>query len=265
MRILLPAIGLLLAAVWYVPAMVWGYNISAAFEQMRNGAPEGVARLADLAGGPAPVRWWTRHARLNDTFNTTYLSDARGVRVRIEMPFAALLAPDEAAPAPDFASVYAAARAPGQLIRLCPELLHALAVKCDVAKPHGEIGKDGQAVLSGTLRFVPAEAPGTLAEAGDARIVQFRARLRPQVALPFTAEVRETVLREAAALCRVLRTRIGNCVVTGVSLAPARRSAPGGDQLLDAGVTLGAHGVPAALDRRAIGDALSAASPLLRF
>ncbi|TNF21057.1 MAG: hypothetical protein EP318_08355 [Rhodobacteraceae bacterium] len=148
MRYILIILGLLLFLGWSVPSLKWGLEVAEAQVALRDGD---ASQLAEVIGGPAPLRWWQRRKDFNDTVNTSFLSDERFVSIELEMPFAELLAAGEPIPDPVFREVYAAARAPSRLIRLCAEVLDTLAVTCDVAKPRARVKDDGRTTLQGNL------------------------------------------------------------------------------------------------------------------
>lgn len=240
-----------------IPTLIWGYRATIAQEKMRRGEE---ATLSSVTGGPAPMRWWSRRADLSDTFNTSFLSDDRHVQILLRLPFEDLLAPDEPMPEDVFKNAFAAARAPAHLITLCPELLSTIAVKCDVSRPAGRVGADGLAEVSGALRFVPADAPGTLPQTENADFLSLPVALTQNLELPFTRAGRERALSVARALCRALRDQAGNCVITRVVLEPVAHTGAGGIERLEARAVLTIYADPSQVDRQALKNALAQAS-----
>jgi hypothetical protein len=192
----------------------------------------GAGEQVDTGKAPANIgsftvrstaNWWKHHAKMNDIFNTNVLNKSRAVSVEMVMPFEDLLTAGEAIPEDAFKPVFVTARTPAHLITLCPELLSTIAKKCDVAKFDARIAKDGQARLSGSLQFVPADHPGGLPASENAEFINIPATLEMQQDIPFTADTRENALRVAGLLCRALRNGVGNCVVSRVTLEPLTR------------------------------------------
>ncbi len=260
MRIAILILGLTLAAAWVLvdaSTLNWAYKMTKSQAQQQSGEDIDRDEIRELAKGPPIKRWWNARGELNDTFNTSYLSDARGVRMEVRLPLDALLAEGEALPEEVFREVYAAARAPQHLISLCPELLSTIEKKCDLTRPAAKIDRDGLAKLSGSLRFVPRDEPGTLPEAKDAEMINLRVSLTQGQTVAFTPENRQEVLRLTRNLCNRLRVLAGNCVITRVSLMPRRASSRDDAQVLDAGAVLTVYGQPSQIDKAGLEDAMA--------
>lgn len=244
------------AVVWEIPATRWGYEMTQLQEKARK---DGVQpEYGNLTDGPAPVRWWKNRTKLNDTFNTSYLSDERGVSVSMVMPFEELLIQGENAPEDVFREVYAAARAPAQLMALCPEVLETIAVTCDVQRTSARVDRDGFAHLAGTLRFIPNGALGDLPDIDTAKLIPVRVRQPEDRDVTFTAETRIAVLQETARTCALLRAQIGNCVTTQITLKAEMQRDTTLLPRLRSYAVFTVYADPATLDEDAISAALDA-------
>lgn len=245
------------AALFFVffqlPAMKWGADIASV--QQRQAAGETV-EMGDLMKGPAPVRWWRDHKKLNDTFNATYLSEASQGHFVIILPFEDMLNPGEAMPDDVYKDVYVAARGPSHLIKLCTELLNTIAVKCDLSKPQGKIGRDGLAQVSGLLRYVPQDDPGILPETKEAEYMNLHFSLSGREEMPYTSEMRERAFTLAQSLCDALRLQAGNCVITRVDMKPQFRRGAEGVAVLEADARLTVFADPAQVDKKALDASL---------
>lgn len=204
-------IGFLLLAVWYIPAMVWGVQITQAMSQFQKG--DGTA-LASLLDGPAPLAWWRNRSELNETFSTDELNHRRKVSYEISVPFVDLLNPGEAAPDEVFRDVYASARAPARIMAFCPELLETLALRCDVTGTSARIDRDGTARIEGDLVYLPAYRMGDPSTVQNGDVFSARARLSQH---EDSREGRAGAIGQALTVCDALRETFGNCVLTSLS------------------------------------------------
>lgn len=213
-------VGLLLM-VWYVPAMVWGVQITSAMNAFQKGDMSAMAGLTD---GPAPLAWWRNRSELKETFDSHELNMRRYVGVEFRVPFEEILAPGEAMPTEDLRDLYAMARATGRIFPLCAELLDALATRCDSVGARGRVLNDGTATLEGNLLYVPAYDMGDPSKISSGDVFSGHARLTDIGAVDATAEGRAEVISRALMVCDALREVYGNCVISRLSFGPADRN-----------------------------------------
>lgn len=209
---------LALLAVWYVPAMMWGYKISREVARIEAGETQDHTSIAELSEGPPLVAWLRRNKRLNEAFNPTELTRERYVSYKFEMPFESLLKSGENAPDPAFKELYALARVPQTVMSRCPEILQHLGSKCDVAQTSATISRDGTARLSGQLHYVPSYEMGDPSTVSNGKLISARTRLIKQRELRNTPENRAVVFGRALDVCAKLRALIGNCVISSINM-----------------------------------------------
>ena len=231
MRYLFGVMVLVLMALplaWFYVAMFWGFTVSkdiAAFER-------GEDVLLPTA---APLRWLDDRTELRDAFTLDEITPARYIATRIELPFAEMLNPGEAMPKRELKDLYATLRAPALFAPLCDEILGHLATACDVGSFEGEVrhtgdregpwGKkerpeDGEAILHGRVRYVPAYAMGDPSIVPNGDLVSARIDLLDEGHVDNTPEGRRELFARALSLCGGLRVRFGNCVIRSVTLQP---------------------------------------------
>ena len=206
-----------IAAAWYVPTMIWGYQITKESQSVDQDNGE---RLAELAIGPAPVRWFRNRKEMRGHYSLEDLTSYRSVAYSIEMPFEALLAPGESAPEEAYRELYAMARAPSRLIAMCPEILGALASKCDVGQSEGDIRRDGTVRVSGHLDYIPAYDIGDPSAVKNGEVVTSSARIVDHRELANTPENRAEAFRRSLSLCDTVREKFGNCVLASLRFSP---------------------------------------------
>jgi len=211
-------VGLLLM-VWYVPAMVWGVQITSAMNSFQDGEAGAFEGLKD---GPAPLAWWRNRTELKETFDPQELNQRRLVSVQFQIPFKDLLASGEAMPAEDLRDLYAMARATGRIHPLCSELLAALATRCDSVGTKGRVMRGDIASLEGSLLYLPAYDMGDPSAVSNGNV--FSGQLTDLGSADATAEGRAEVILRALAVCKELREVYGNCVISRLYLGLANRS-----------------------------------------
>ncbi|UWR24554.1 hypothetical protein [Sulfitobacter sp. S190] len=204
-----------LSALWYVPSMIWGYQVSMATTRGSDVSPE---RFAELIKGPAPVRWIRGRKEMRAYYDMAQFSKRRTVRVQFERRFDSLLAEGEAAPDPALHLLYAKARAPQLLTTFCAELLVGYASSCLVGEADARLRDGGRVDLSGSLQIVPRFHPGAVADVENGEFIKVYADLALNAAREFTPETRALMSRRAVALCAALRAEFGNCVVGNLQL-----------------------------------------------
>ncbi|MEM8579846.1 MAG: hypothetical protein AAGF50_01450 [Pseudomonadota bacterium] len=206
-----------LPLLWYVPAMIWGYQVTT--ESMS----EDGAISEELVGGPAPVQWFRNRAELRGYYSLEDLTNRRTVSFDIDLDFNDLLAPGESVPDNDLLELYVKARAPSQLIAFCPEILGSFAKKCDVGSSGGRLSRDGRVRIQGSLTYLPAYELGNVAEVQNGQVMVARARLldtnAEQIATP---ENRQAALSRALELCKLVRAELGNCLISDLSFKQTR-------------------------------------------
>jgi len=207
-----------IAAAWYVPTMIWGYQItkeSQTLDQDEDG------KTAELQKGPAPVRWFRNRKELKGYFSLEDLTRYRSVSFTLNMPFEDILAPGEEAPEEIYRELYAMARAPSRLIAMCPEILGVVASKCDVGDSDGDVKRDGTVRLSGDLDYIPAYDIGDPSTVKNGEVVMVYATVAGRGELENTPEARKLVYQRTVSLCGALRERFGNCVISHLALTPS--------------------------------------------
>lgn len=234
----LGVIGFLIVLVWYVPAMIWGAQITKAMEGGDSGA------LASLLDGPAPLAWWRNRSELNETFSTDELNLRRYVSYELRVPFTELLNPGEVAPEDVFLDLYAQARTPARLIAFCPEVLDRLATRCDVTHTTARIDRDGTARLEGLLVYSPAYDMGDPSTVKSGDVFSGAAMLG---SYEENAEGRAEVFTKALTICDGLREAYGNCVISKLSF-----SAPGWDGKANAHASFDVYADKSQNDRNSV-------------
>ena len=209
-------VGLLLM-VWYVPAMVWGVQITSAMNSFQDGDSGALAGLMD---GPAPLAWWRNRTELQETFDPQALNQRRAVSVEMRMPFEDLLAPGEAMPTEGLRDLYAMARATGRIHPICATVLEELATRCDISGARGRVMKDGVAVLVANLLYAPAYDMGDTSPVSSGDVFSGHAQLNEAGDIEATPEGLARVISRALTVCDALREVYGNCVVARVSFGP---------------------------------------------
>jgi hypothetical protein len=230
-----------LSAIWFVPATIWGFQITKASEGLSTGE---TGALADLAGGPAPLKWFRTRKDLHAYFTLEEITPRRQVGLTQKLAFEDLLAPGEEMPPLDLHPLYAVARAPSLLIASCPELLTTLATACDVGKTDARIERDGSVRLTGALNYVPAYPIGDPSTVKSGEIIRVTASLTRRTAEELTdvAEDRAIVFDRAIDLCAAMAQTFGNCVVAKIDLSSRHRSGnDSGPPILDARSTLAVY------------------------
>lgn len=206
-----------LPLLWYVPTMIWGFQITK--ESMEGDG----AVSKDLIGGPAPIQWFKNRAELRAYYSLEDITDRREVSFQFQMEFNDLLAPGEDVPDPALHELYVKARAPALLISYCPELLGSMAKSCDVNSAGGSISRDGRVTVSGGLGYLPAYDFGNVADVENGDIMSARVELFPRDSeLLATLENRALAITKALKLCDEVRRQLGNCVIADLSIRETR-------------------------------------------
>lgn len=201
-----------LPPVWFALALSWGFTVNrdiALFQ--RADAVLHVVAAPMLRGVP--------EAEVTALYGTLDITPNRRISVRTELPFADMLAPVEAMPAPPLRTLYATLRASRFLMPLCRETLGQLAAACAVGPFAAEVNTGADyAVLTGDLHYLPGY------DTGDPWSVANSVIRRATVALPAAGfadgpEGRRAVYTEARRLCDAIRARFGNCVIAHINLS----------------------------------------------
>ncbi len=208
---------LALLAVWYLPTMYWGYQISRAVSQAQSGDDAAFETVGELAEGPPLVAWLRNNKKLNAAFNPTDLTTGRYVSYKLAMPFEALLKPGETLPEPDFQELYAHARAPQTLAGYCFEVLGNLGTKCNVSKSNATLSRDGTVRIIGNLQYVPDYETGDPSVVKNGELISARVRLIAGRDLHNTLGNRAEVFEKARRICTEIRTLLGNCIISSIS------------------------------------------------
>ena len=165
-----------------------------------------------------PFQWLNDRPELRDVFIPNELTKARHVTVEKVLSPDELLTFGEQEPDQAFLELYAAARAPAQLIPYCAEVIATIGQSCDVIYSQAKENREGNWEMRGQLAFIP------VAELGDPSTVENGQLLSTRVQLPYSgdlrppndADTRAEMLLQAQAVCDALRDTYGNCVLTRV-------------------------------------------------
>ncbi len=166
-----------------------------------------------------PFQWLNDRPALREVFIPDAFTSARYISVEKIVPVDDLLQSGETQPRNDQLALYAAARAPAQLIEYCTDVVATIGTACDVIYAEARENRDGDWVMNGRLSYIP------LADLGTPQTVENGQLLTAKVVLPFTgdlapaneAQSRIALLQQAQAACDTLRAELGNCVLARVS------------------------------------------------
>jgi len=181
-------------------------------------APDPVVPEAETAIED-PFQWLNERPELRDTFIPNEMTGTRYVQIEKILSPEELLLAGEQAPDAAFLELYAAARAPSQLIPYCSEIVATIGTSCDVIYSQARENREGKWVMDGRLAFIPAAALGDPSSVENGQLINARATLpysgdlRP----PNDTETRAVMLAQAQSVCDTLRDQLGNCVLTRVS------------------------------------------------
>jgi len=235
----LAAIAFLMMGIWYIPATIWGLQVTKASSEMVSG--DGSA-MGTLLKGPAPLSLLRDKRTERNFFSPDELTKRRYVSITHVVPFSELLAPGELQPDPAFHQLYATARAPGILMRYCPEILGKMATKCGVLIYEADFTRDGLVEISGSLSYVPAYEMGDLSKVNNGEVILARSRILRDQDMENTKETRALAITEALALCAELRGSVGPCVISNLNISSRRnrhdREAP---PMIDARVSFAVY------------------------
>lgn len=166
-----------------------------------------------------PFQWLNDRPALRDVFIPDELTQARLVTVKKIVSAEELLESGEDMPSEALLELYAAARAPAQLMSYCTEIIATIGQSCDVVHTQSRRDRMGNWVLDGQLAYLPA------APLGDPSTVENGQLLSTRALLPYSGDLapaneaasREAMLIQAQEVCDQLRARLGNCVLSGVT------------------------------------------------
>lgn len=167
-----------------------------------------------------PFQWLNDRPALRERFIPNELTEARYVAVEKILRAEELLQFGERAPDDAFLELYAAARAPAQLIPYCAEVIETIGLSCDVIHTQARENREGKWVMEGRLAFVPAADLGDPSGVENGQLLSARALLpyEGDMRPPNDAETRAEMLQQAQAVCDTLRKQLGNCVLTRVTI-----------------------------------------------
>lgn len=230
MSLILIVIFLGLPALWYVPAMMWGFQITNA---SMSDSPEAAEDMADLIGGPAPVKWFGDRNEFRRYYSADALSERRRVAVEVTMQMEDLLAPGEALPDPALHELYARSRAASFLIQRCPEILGEFATTCDVGNNQGSILRDGRVSIKGSLLYLPNYEIGDLSTVENGHILTSGLGIVDRRDnLADTPENRAEAVRQALLVCDLVKAKFGNCLISNLTLSQRRPRPRDDDQTI---------------------------------
>ena len=207
-----------LLAVWYLPAMYWGFQITQQVNKAQSGDNSAFAEIGRLSEGPPLIAWLRRNKAVNAAFNPTELTSDRYVSYKLEMPAEEILKPGETSPHPDFLELYAHARAPQIIMEQCDEVLTSLGTVCDVAKTNARLSRDGTVRISGRLHYVPSYPMGDPSGVRNGKLISASTRMIQGYDTVDTPEIRALVFQQSLDICAKLRAALGNCVVSSIRL-----------------------------------------------
>ena len=210
----------LLGAIWYVPAMIWGYEASQYTQASVNGdlTPEqDGAALERVMEGPAPLAWWRTRSDLRAHFRLDAFTAERTVHFERRIPIGDLLAPGEDRPHPSLYQAYAAARAPAFYAPNCAELLDTIATSCKIyhSESRSFTSNPETVEISSSMAYVPSYPLGdpTTVENGKMRTVYISVDKDTDL---LDGDSRRAVYLRARDICAQVRSILGNCVIESV-------------------------------------------------
>jgi hypothetical protein len=222
LRIAVIVVGLVLMSP-IIALNVWGINMSMWVGEMtaaNEAAIKGEGDLSDVRAMPSnPLSWLLNRVDLRDTFTTDEITNDRYIIFQKVITAQELLADGEAMPDEEFIPLYAAARAPAQLMPYCADVLETVGNACDVIHTTSRENREGKLLLVGRLAFTP------VAPLGDPSTIEDGKLRNTTVTLPYEGDLRpandaasrKALLQQAQSICDELRTQLGNCVLTRVN------------------------------------------------
>lgn len=164
---------------------------------------------------PSPADFWRDHPKLLSYFASDDLSRHRRAEYYRPLPFEAILKDGEEVPDADLHALYALARAPKELMKLCDEMLAiGLARTCDVFDPRATMSRDGSIIMRGLLYHLPAYDTGNPTAVAYGDFFEIGAPITRDLNIADTPEGRQEVMQIALDACEALRQRIGTCVIS---------------------------------------------------
>ncbi|MFO8126786.1 hypothetical protein [Yoonia sp.] len=213
---------LLILALPVVALNFGGFNVGGWIsERTDQFMPQTAVPAAEAEAAPEdPFQWLNDRPDLRDTFIPNEMTQARYVTVEKVLSAEELLNDGEQAPEDAFLGLYAAARAPAQLIAYCAEVIATIGTTCDLTHTQTRENREGKWVMNGRLSFIPSSDLGDPSLVENGQLLSARAVLPQEGDLrpPNNAETRAAMLSQAQTLCDRLRDEFGNCVLTRVSL-----------------------------------------------
>lgn len=200
----------LLALCWYVPAAIWGVQITEAISRFQAGESVDFAALSD---GPAPLAFLRKRGQVSDGFSTTELNDERRVFLIETFDLAEMLNADEAMPPAELRELYAKARAAQHLHAHCRDVIATLGSLCDVQKVEANLTYDGRVRVSGQLNYVPSYELGDRSGIENGGLISASAIL--DSTLGGSPNIR-AVYTKGLSICDELRARFGNCFIRSI-------------------------------------------------
>jgi len=171
-------------------------------------------------GGPAPVQWLRDRKDMHRLYSADTLTDGRRVALELQMPLTDILAPGEAVPNDALHELYAKARAPAILISYCPEILGPLGTRCDVLNTEGQLARDGQIRIKGSLSYLPSYEVGDLSAVENGEVLTGTITVIDRKdKLPFGPDSRADAIDEALRFCDLVRATFGNCLISRLTLS----------------------------------------------
>ncbi|MEJ8561384.1 hypothetical protein QTO30_09250 [Yoonia sp. GPGPB17] len=184
--------------------------------------PQPPTSAQEIAAEPTPedpFQWLSDRPAVREVFIPDELTAARYIGVEKIIRHEELLVFGEAQPADNLRELYAAARAPAQLIEYCADILATIGTSCDVIRTEARENREGKWVLDGHLAYIPIADLGTPETVANGQLIStkamlpFEGDLRP----PNDAQTRTDMLQRAQSVCDRLRAQLGNCVLTLVA------------------------------------------------
>lgn len=220
LHISIAVIGFLLAAIWYVPTLIWGYK-AATYTDAAMADPltpeQDPDALAEIQDGPAPLAWLREQRKLRTHFRLDQFNDDRTVQFEQRISIDDLLTEDEPRPDPTLYKAYATARAPAFFAAKCEELLDTIASACKVY--HSEARtlshQPGTVEIESRVTYIPSYPLGDTSAVSNGTFRTASAFIEKHLSLS-AHESRRAVYRRAAEICGYVRGQLGNCVIESV-------------------------------------------------
>ena len=235
MRAIVGAVVLVIVGVPMLLVNLSALGMQDSWEQVMGG--ERTVPTSVASAGRAVNDWFAdaREGQIASAlFDPVTITDHRYVQMkRSGLTVSDVLAPGEAAPAPEYAHLWIAAR--GLALAQaegCPMLLETIATRCSAGRLDVKPRDDGTFHLEARLGYAPADAPGPVpAQGRGVELRDLRLRLPESGGLRLTGDNAPDVQRQlvlaAQEACRSLKAEQGTCVIRSLQFVERQRGATG--------------------------------------